>query len=314
MQQVRMTPRSERHHQVPVWLLKHFSWENGKKEMLWVGSKEPRKIWPSSVDETFFRSNANTRTDYQSQVDGNSVPEKSDKDEKILANFDGKAAPAVRRLISFASEWRDTEGEATALSLLDLETCKETIVVQARRAWESQDRAGLSQDKSELYLDRYFKLAEEQGQQLPPREDLLKDPQVTNLFNIITQNHRANFASADHPILAGKEPEFLAPLGLNIAVIGNPTREFIIGSHGGTIVETVQGKTTWLPVAPDIAISLSDRPGTIGVGICTDEFVEQHNRAALALSAQVAGCSKGMIQELLGTRTDSATSVTSKDC
>ena len=175
-----MTPRSVRHHQVPVWHLKHFSWESGKKGMLWVGYKDPRKIWTSSIDETFFRNDANTRTDYQSQVNGDPEPEKSDKDEKILADFDNKAAPAARQLISSAREWRDTKEAATALSLVDLETCKKIIVVQARRAWESQDRAGLSEDKSELYLDLYFKLAEEQGQQLPSREDLLRNQLVTD--------------------------------------------------------------------------------------------------------------------------------------
>ena len=115
-----MTPRSVRHHQVPVWYLKHFSWESGKKGMLWVGYKDPRKIWSSSIDETFFRNDANTRTDYQSQVNGDPEPEKSDKDEKILADFDNKAAPAARQLISSAREWRDTKEAATALSLVDL--------------------------------------------------------------------------------------------------------------------------------------------------------------------------------------------------
>ena len=308
-----MTPRSVRHHQVPVWHLKHFSWKSGKKEMLWVGSKDPLTIRPSSVDETFFRNNANTRTDYQSQADGDPNPQKSDKDEKILADFDSKAAPAARQLISFARKWRDTREAAAELSLVDLETCKNIIVGQARRAWEAQDRAGLGEDKSELYLDLLFQRAEEQGQQLPSREDLLRNQLVTGRFNVLSQNHRATFASADHPILAVKETEFLAPLGLSIVVIENPTREFIIGSHGTTIVETAQGKTAWLPVAPDVAISLSDRPGTINIGICTDEFVELHNTAALALSAQVTGHSKEVIQELLGARTDSAASVRSID-
>ena len=296
-----MTPRSKSHHQVPKWLLKHFSRENAKKHMLWVGSKDACKIWPASVDETFFRNNANTRTDYRSQADGDPVPEKSDKDEKILADFDSKAAPAVRQLIRFARKWRDAEGDATEIHLVDYETCKETIVVQARRTRESQDRQGLSEDKSELYLNLYDKLAEEQGEQLPPREDLLSDPRVANLFNVLSQNHRANFTSGDHPILASKEMEFLAPLGLSIVVIENTTREFIIGSHGITIVESAQGKTAWLPVAPDVAISLSDRPGTINIGICTDELVERHNTTALALSTQVAGPSKTVIEELLRT-------------
>ena len=34
------------------------------------------------------------------------------------------------------------------------------------------------------------------------------------------------------------------------------------------------------------------------IGVCTDEFVEKHNQAALALSAQVAGHSKDVIQRL----------------
>ena len=292
-----MTPRSKRHHQVPAWHLKHFSRKNGKKDMLWVGSKDTRKIWQATVQETFFRKNANTRTDYRSPVDGDPVPEKSDKDEKILANFDSKAAPAVTQLISLARQWRD----AKAPFLVDLETCKETIVVQARRAGESQDRTGLDEDKTDLYLYLCSKLAEEQGQQLPSTEDLLSDPRGTNLFNVLSQNHRAKFASGDHPILASKETEFLAPLGLNITVIGNPTHEFIIGSHGITIMETNQGMNTWLPVAPDVAISFFDRPRTIGISICPDEFVERHNRAALALSTQVAGPSKAVIEELLRT-------------
>ena len=140
-----------------------------------------------------------------------------------------------------------------------------------------------------------------QGQQLPPREELVKDPRVRNLFDVLSQNHRANFASANHPILADKEREFLAQVGLSVAVIKDPNLEFIIGSHGVTVVENADGKTAWLPVAPDVAVSLSDRPGTVAMGICTEEFTQRHNHTALALSAQIAGRSKEVIQKLLGT-------------
>ena len=162
-----------------------------------------------------------------------------------------------------------------------------------------QDRAGLGEDKSELYLDLYFKLAEQQGQQLPSREDLLSDPQVVKLFNILSQNQRATFASANHPILADKETEYLTPRGLRVAVIKDTASEFVIGSHGVTIMETTFGPDTWLPIAPDVSISLSDMPGVINKDISTDKFVERHNRAALTLSAQVAGRSKEAIRELL---------------
>ena len=296
-----MMPRSQRHHQVPIWLLKHFSWRRRKSELVWVGFKDTFDVRPVPVKDALFRNNANTRTDYQAQEDGNLHPEKSDKDERILADFDNRAAPAARRLISLAKKWRD-EGEVHfQLSPDDFEILKQTVVVQARRTRESQDRAGLSDDKSELYLDLYFELAQVQGQQLPPREELVKDPQVRKLFDILSQNHRATFASANHPILVDKEKEFLVRAGLNVAVIGDQTTEFVVGSHGVTVVEDAGGKTAWLPIAPDVAVSLSDRPGTAGIGVSTDEFVQKHNHAALTLSTQVAGFSKELIEGLLGT-------------
>ena len=294
-----MTARSEKHHEVPKWLLKHFCWDHG--EMLWMGFKDTREIRPVSRRSAFRRKNANTRTDYQSRGDGTFQQVKSDPDETILANFDDQASRAARELIDFSRQWRDAGPVAPRLSSEKVEVCKRTIVAQARRTRESQNRVGLSEDKYELYLDLYLKRAEEVGQQLPSREGLLQIPGVTAVFDVISQNTRANMASGNHPILADKEEEFLAPAGLHVAVLDPTTAEFVIGSHGITIVETTQGLTSWLPLAPDIAISLSSRPGEIGIGIYADEFVGYHNRAALSVSARVAGRSEGTIQELLAT-------------
>ena len=187
---------------------------------------------------------------------------------------------------------------APRLSPETVEVCKRLIVVQARRTRESQDRVGLGEDKYELYLDLYFERAEEVGQRLPPREVLLEDPNVTAVFDAISQNTRAGMASGNHPILADKEEEFLAPLGLHVAVVDPTTTEFVIGSHGITIT---QERNTWLPLAPDVAISFSDRPGTIGIGMSANEFVEHHNSAALFISARVAGRCEETIAELLAT-------------
>ena len=136
---------------------------------------------------------------------------------------------------------------------------------------------------------------------MPSREDLLGDFRVTRIFDALSQNQRANFASGNHPILANKENEFLTSLGLDVAVIDPTTTEFVIGSHGITIVETAQGRTAWLPLAPDVAISLSGKPEHLGIGTCSDEFVERYNRAAFSISTRVAGRSKETIQKLLAT-------------
>ena len=53
-----MTPRSQRHHQVPIWLLKHFSWKRLKSKIVWVGFKDTRDVKPVPVKDALFRNNA----------------------------------------------------------------------------------------------------------------------------------------------------------------------------------------------------------------------------------------------------------------
>ncbi len=288
-----MKARSRRHHEVPMWLTRHFC---GDDEMLWMGFKDTRKVKQVGVRDAFIRKDANTRTSYESRKDGTSRQVRSDLDERILQKFDGQASSAARELIDSARQWRDAGPADPGLSPEVVEVCKRLIVAQARRTRESQDRAGLGEDRSELYMDLFFKRAEEDGQRLPPREVLLKEPRVRDLFDVISQNTRAGMASGNHRILTDKEEEFLAPLGLHLAVISPTITEFVIGSHGITIT---QERITWLPLAPDVAISLSNGPRSIGIWICTNEFVEHHNLAALSMSARVAGRTKGTIGELL---------------
>ena len=287
-----MTARSHRHHENPQWLLRHFCPRDD--EQLWVGFKDTRDVKLVSIKGAFMRNDANTRIDYQDQE-----RVKSDPDEKILADFDGRASRAASDLIDFARRWRGGLVDDSSLAPETAETCKQIIVAQARRTRESQNRIGFGDDGPELYLKLYRKRAAELGQQLPADESLLADPHVAMLFSDLSQNLRATFASGHHPVLTDKERRLLAPLGLHVATIDPATGEFVIGSHGITIVETAGGQNTWLPLAPDVAISFSGRPG--GIGICKDDFVESHNRAALSISAQVAGQSEKTISELLAT-------------
>ena len=294
-----MTARSKGHHEIPKWLLKHFCWDNGRT--LWMGFKDTREVKAVVIKDAFRRNDANTRIDYQSSGCDKPRRIKSDLDEKILGKFDDKAATAARRLIEFSRDWRDSGSDALLLPQDDMEICKSIIVTQARRTRESQDRSFLGKDNSELYLSVSLRFAELLKQPLPSRKELRRNPEVSRIFGDLSQNQRATFASANHPILADKETEFLAPLGLSVAVIGDTVSDYIIGSHGVTIVKTTEGTTTWLPIAPDVAISLSDKPGVPSISACPNEFVKQQNAAAFSASARVAGRSKVTILELMAT-------------
>ena len=266
-----------------------------------MGFKDTREVKAVVIKDAFRRNDANTRIEYQSIGCGKPRRMESDLDEKILGKFDDKANSAARRLIEFSRDWRDSGSDALLPPQDDVEICKSIIVAQARRTRESQDRSFLGKDNSELYLSVSLRLAELQKQPLPSRQELRRDPGVSSLFGDLSQNQRATFASANHPILADKETEFLAPLGLSVAVVGNTDADFIIGSHGVTIVETTEGATTWLPIAPDVAISLSDKSGALSIGTYPNEFVKQQNAAAFSASARVAGRSKVTILELMVT-------------
>ena len=265
-----------------------------------MGFKGSRLVKPTKINNAFVRNNANTRTDYQSSGDGTFHQMKSDPDEQVLWRFDDQAPIAACVVVDFSRRWRASGLVAQLASSDAVKLCKRIIVAQARRTRESQDRASLRKDQSELYLGLYIQRAEQLGLAPFSREDLLEGSRATGVFDVLSQNLRANTASGNHPILASKEEEFLSPLALHVAVIDPTTAEFVIGSHGVTIIETTGGPAAWLPLAPDVAISLSDRPGEIGIGISSDEFVEQHNFAALSGSALVAGLSEGTIKALLG--------------
>ncbi len=73
-----------------------------------------------------------------------------------------------------------------------------------------------------------------------------------------------------------------------------------MGSHGITILDGDQ-REGWLPLAPDVAITLSAKLDSCAVGIYPESFVEAHNRAAFEMSERVAGCSRRVIEDLLNT-------------
>ena len=298
-----MKAQSEHHHEVPVWTLNNFSPDEGKKKgkRVWVGTKSNREIELIGVRDTFVRNKANTTISFESRGDGTFQRIKSDHHEVTLREFDNVASVTARAVVNSSRRFRDGGSRTPFLSPEQVELCKRMITVQARRPRESQDRVGLGADSSKLYLELYQKRAEELGQGPFTDEELLEVGRASGLFGGLSQNTRAGFASGDHPILVRGENEFLALLGLLIAVIDPTAADFVIGSHGITMMDTTGGQSSWLPIAPDVAISLTANRGQVKIGVYPQAFVEDHNRAALFASARVTGRSKATIESLLAT-------------
>ena len=292
-----MTQRSIKHHDVPIWLLNNF--RSGESERLWIGFRDTRKVESITPGNVFFRNNGNTRIDYIDDGDGEIKRVRSDRDEKILAVFDDRMSGMTKKLLRWARQLPRSDNLSGALSQDVVDDCKALIVGQARRTHESQNRNGLTQGLEDLAWDLYRKRAEELGFALGTREDLARDPRIQEVFLALEQNNRANFASGDHSILKEKETQFLRGTGLQVAVIASSSPRFVIGNQGITILKERTGEVSWLPLAPDVAISLTSRPNSYDIGIASDSFVERHNKSALGMSRMVAGNSKQLIEDLL---------------
>ena len=305
-----MTQRSIKHHEVPIWLLKNF--RTGGSDRHWIGFRDTRKVACIAPENVFFRNNANTRTDYIADGDGVITPVHSDPDEQLLAEFDDRMAKTTKQLLHRARQfpWPDN---APGLLTPDLvHDCKALIVRQASRTHESQNRVGLTQGLEDIAWDLYYGRAEEVGFELGIREELTRDPRIQKVFFTLEQNNRSKFASGNHPILKEKEARFLQEIGLQVAIIKSSDQRFVIGNQGTTIVKEKSGEVCWLPIAPDVAISLTSRPDSYDLFMAPDSFVKLHNKSALGMSRMVAGNSKQLIEDLLAgsTANDTAGQIT----
>lgn len=295
-----METLSDRHHEVPRWLLDHFA--KGNRGRLWVGFKEDRRVALVSTSNAFVRRGANSRFDYVQQPDATFARVKSDEAERVLAEFDSLACIAARELIGTARRWRDSALVPPWLAPQVVSICKRLILVQARRTREAQDRIGVGDHDSELIASHFRDRADELGVTLPCTEELMEDPEIVRVFDDISQNNRATFAGGQHPLDLKQDADLLAQRGLRIAVIKPSNGSFVIGSHGLTAGRTINGWDSWLPIAPDVAISHSDKPGDVQIRATPQAFIEWHNRTALSTSERVGGCREDTLRDLLATQ------------
>ncbi len=295
---IRRARTSRRHHEIPIWLLKNFCARESKA--LWIGDKETGQVKSRSLRNLFVRRDGNTRTEYRLDANGILRSFNSDVDELKLKAFDNQASSCGRQLLRSARSYKATRDASGLVSAQLAHECKRIIAAQARRTRESQDRIGLLRDSESIYVSGYYDRADELGHELPSREAFVSDPQVQRVFADLDQNIRSNFSSGDDPILVQEENQFLQRHGLSVAVVAQSNSQFVIGSHGLTIIPTPSGNHSWLPLALDVAISLSTVPFSCSFRVVDRRFVKTHNRSALACSNRIASRSQFLVSELLG--------------
>lgn len=283
-------------------LLKNFSDEQGR---IWVG--DGTKVYASNPKDVFVQGHLYTKLDFsnaQVSVDSGafleSVP-KSYEFEERLGEIEDAAAPAIRQFVE-----QSRLGHPPQLTPEMLEACKRFIIAMARRTPESQARLASSLDIDAFY--EAAKLAADQDNfPLPDKESLYRNPDIVQIKHGTMQNTYARFAAGAHPLLEVDTEEFLEETGLCIAVIRIPQRSFIAGSHGLTIIDdSIKGNfpaLSWLPVAPDIAIGVTNRPSQLPLFVLDrllahDPLIAAINLSTAATSSRIAGSSERLVRLL----------------
>ena len=296
------TNNPKRQHYYPVMLLKNFSNERGR---IWVS--DGTNVYASNPRDIFVQRHLYTKYDFsnaQISVDSGafleSIP-KSYEFEERLGEIEGAAAPAIRQIIE-----QGRLGNPPRLTAEMLDACKRFIIAMARRTPESQARLASSLDIDAFYEGARL-AADQDNFPLPDKESLYRNPGIAQLKHGTMQNTYARFAAGAHPLLEVDTQDFLENIDLCIAVIRIPKRSFIAGSYGLTIIDDrIKGNfpaLSWLPVAPDIAIGVTNHPSELPLIILNrllahDPLIAAINLSTAAGSSRIVGSSEKLVRAL----------------
>ena len=285
--------RSRQHHYIPRCLLKNFC-EDGNGQV-WVGDSVRRKVYPVSPDKAFRKRDLNTSYDLSC------VTIKSDNDEKLLGNLEGEVTPVVGNIVRCARY-----GRPPKLSPEHRVSWKHFFIAMARRTPEAQQRIAFNERHRDVFYETCARLLVLNNQVVPDKTSFYGNPRFSQLQDISLSNSSARFASGNHPILQKDAEQYSDTIGICVAVIRNPRRGFVIGSHGLTLVQSCHPNDSvigsWLPIAHDVAIVATDLPDKESLLVLDDKrdrIIRTINAASTAQSQVIAGRSEALIRSLM---------------
>ena len=285
-------------HYIPQMLLKRFCTPNGQ---LWVNNGF--KVYPDNPQNAFKQRDLNaTRNVIPSLSEQRYTVELTYEHEDTLSKIEGDAEPAIERIIE------QTRGRRLPkLSPKQQDAWKKFYLAMDRRTPEAQVELWPAPAHEDAFYEEFQRFAEKEGIRIPEKEHLLQIGGIADQAKLIGQNTNAGFSAGNHTILQEKESHFIKSAGLIVAVISFSTKRFVIGSRGLAIVEDSHYrdlmKTSWLPVAPDVAIGATNNPDIETIVYFDNNRdgvrrIDAINHAMAARSWAIAGASKELVQSV----------------
>lgn len=280
-----------RQHFIPVLLLKNFVDADG---FLWHGDVDNTIC--TQPKNVFVKKHLYTKHDFINDHEHSygKIPllsvEKDYVYENWLSLIEDKAKPSIDQVLE-----QVRHGKHPKLSLRHLNGLKKFIITQAIRTPEAQTRVFAAQGIEDLSSFVFNRI---------PNHPRL----TTKIKSLLLQNSLARLSSGAYPPLEQDILEYMKRVCLRYAVIRIPEQSFVIGSHGITIIDPyygqILGADSWLPIAPDVAVGLTD--SLHGEALLTldrenngEDVVAAINAATVHLSERIVGSSEALVRSLM---------------
>ena len=290
--------KPRKNHYIPEMILKRFC---DHKETLWVNNGS--KVYKTNIKDTFEKRDLTaTRNMIPSTTDHNYTVELSYEHECALRKIEDKAEPAIQQIIDGVR--RD---QCPNLSPNLREALQYFFITMAQRNPEAQAELWPSPSHEDVFYKVFQTTAQEQGVFLGDKQNLRQFDKIAEVAKHSEHNTKARFSAGNHPILRKEAHSFVRSTGLLVAVIPFPTKSFVIGSRGLAIIEYSKYedlmRTTWLPVAPNIAIRPTSDPDIVTILYFKNNQdavrrIDAINHAMAVRSWAIAGASKRLVQSV----------------
>lgn len=262
-------------HYIPQFVLRNFRDQHTKKlqafnkDTGYFSRPGPRSLFSQNDRYTMY-SDGGHLDDYAA--------------DNKLTRIESDAAPNIRTIIDAARL-----DVFPALSPSRRDRCKRFYVHSILRIPEHALRILKKRNFDDAVYEGYRRFATAHGLAVHDRHRFDLAPEWTNLKQMLQHNYQARVAAALHPDDQDAVDHYVNNWELIVAVTRDQATRFVIGGCAVMRDSVIDDNPfDWLPVAPDVAISIRPTPGVGHLLEIQPDEVDRINAASFAQSRIVA--------------------------
>ena len=279
------TTQPKRHHYIPKMLLKNFTDDSGFLQFFY---RNTGKFCEASPRDLFVKKHLNTQY-------GDGGRRDNWEAEERLSRIESDAEPAILKIIEAVKMNR-----FPTLSPEHRAACKRFFIHMVLRNPKHAQQILRALEVDDVTYEACCRLLNNQGIPVPDRQMFDSDPEWIELRKKLLHNSRAGLAAGINTKLREEIECYIGNYGLFFGVIREPQVKFVIGDCAVIRNSAMDDNPfEWLPVAPDVAISIRGTPDKEYLLQLEPEEVDRVNTSSFAQSPVIAAQNKSDLERVV---------------